>query len=124
MTIKEAISRLDALKYNTYTGEEKIEWLSRLDGMIKSQILDAHEGAGDVTFDGYDESTDPDTALLVQPPYDEVYLRWMEAQIDYHNGEYDRYNASILLFNTEYEAYSAWYLRTHLPKRGGRRFRF
>lgn len=124
MTIQEAISRLDALKYNTYTNAEKIEWLSRLDGMVKRHIIDAHEGGENVIFQGYGEETDTDTELLVPEPYDEIYLRWMEAQIDYSNGEYDRYNASILLFNTEYEAYSAYYLRTHLPKSGGKRFRF
>ena len=124
MTINEAIERLDNLKYNTYTNADKIAWLSKLDNMLKRHIIDTHEGAESVVFDGYTEDTDPDTELLATAPYDEMYLRWLEAQIDYTNGEYDKYNASILLFNTEYEAFNAFYTRTHMPLAAGRRFRF
>jgi hypothetical protein len=113
--IIEAISQLDALKPNTYSGSEKIVWLSRLDAMIKKNIIDTHEG-GDVTFTGYGEDTDQSTELLVAEPYDEMYLRWLEAQIDYANGEYERYNNSVDLFNTAYEEYKKYYNRTHMPK--------
>lgn len=124
MTIIQAINRLDALKYNTYTQSGKVEWLSRLDNMVKKHIIDTHEGAEDVVFTGYDDSTDIQTELLVPPPHDEMYLRWLEAQIDYHNGEYDKYNNAIIMFNTVFEAYQAYYTRTHMPAMRGRRFRF
>lgn len=124
MKIIEAITRLDALKFNTYTQTDKVEWLSGLDNMVKKHIIDTHEGAEDVIFTGYDESTDLQTELLVPAPHDEMYLRWLEAQIDYHNGEYDKYNNAIIMFNTVYEAYQSYYTRTHLPLIRGRRFRF
>ena len=115
MTIIEAISRVDALKHNTYTQTDKVQWLSRLDWMVKKHIIDTHEGAEEVSFTGYDDSTDLQTELLVPAPYDEVYLRWMEAQIDYHNGEYGKYNNSIEMFNTAYEGFQNYYNRTHMP---------
>lgn len=124
MKIIEAINRLDALKFNTYKQPEKIDWLSRLDSMVKKQIIDTHEGAETVTFTGYDDNTDPQTVLLVPAPHDEMYLRWMEAQIDYHNGEYDKYNNAILMFNTAFEAYAAYYNQNHMPVNRGRRFLF
>ncbi len=124
MNINEAINRLDALKANTYNQPEKIEWLSRVDSMVKKQIIDTHEGGEAVSFTGYDEDTDPHTELLVPAPYDEVYLRWMEAQIDYHNGEYDKYNNAIIMFNTAFEAYAAYYNQHHMPVSRGRRFLF
>lgn len=124
MTINEAIERVDNLKYNTYTNADKIAWLSKLDNMLKRHIIDTHEGAENIVFDGYSEDTDPATVLIAEAPYDEMYLRWLEAQIDYTNGEYDKYNASILLFNTEYDAYNAFYTRTHMPRSVLRRFRF
>ena len=124
MKIIEAINRLDSLKFNTYTQSDKVEWLSRLDNMVKKHIIDTHEGAEGVTFTGYDDDTDPQTELLVPVPYDEMYLRWLEAQIDYHNGEYDKYNNAIIMFNTAYEAYQAFYTRNHLPLVRGRRFLF
>lgn len=122
MKIIEAINRIDALKHNTYSQTDKINWLSRVDHMVKRHIIDTHEGAEDVTFTGYDDSTDLQTELLAPPPYDEMYLRWMEAMIDYHNGEYSKYNNAAEMFNTSYEAYQVYYNRTHMPK--GKKFKY
>lgn len=124
MKIIEAINRLDALNFNTYTDDDKVAWLSRLDNMVKKQIIDNHDGAEQITFSGYTPDTPTDTVLLVPAPYDEVYIRWMEAQIHYHNGEYDKYNNAIIMFNTAFQAYAAYYTQTHLPVRRGRRFLF
>ncbi len=124
MKIIQAINRLDALIFNTYTKPDKVAWLSGLDTMVKKQIVDIHEGSEKVFFAGYDDGTDLQTELLVPAPYDEMYLRWMEAQIHYHNGEYDKYNNAIILFNTAFEAYQAYYTRNHLPVVRGRRFLF
>lgn len=124
MKIIQAINRLDALVFNTYEQSDKLEWLSRLDSRVKKQIIDTHEGAEDVVFTKYDDSTDLNTELLVPAPYDEMYLRWLEAQIHYHNGEYDKYNNAVIMFNTAFEAYQAHYTRNHLPVVRGRRFLF
>ena len=122
MKIIEAITKIDSLKHNTYSEMDKVGWLSRLDHMVKKHIIDTHEGGEEVTFTGYDDSTNLQTELLVPAPYDEVYLRWMEAQIDYYNGEYERYNNAIDLFNTAYEGYQNYYNRTHMPK--GKKLKF
>lgn len=122
MTLIEAISKIDNLKHNTYTHEDKVSWLSRLDHMVKKEILDTHEGGDGTEFSGYDTDSSVETELLVPPPYDELYLRWLEAQIDYCNGEYDRYNNAMEMFNTAYQGYANYYNRTHMPK--GNRFRF
>ena len=121
MTIIEAITRVDHLKRgNSYGPEDKITWLSKLDWMIKRHIIDTHEGGDDIAFNGYDADTDQRTKLLAPPPYDEMYLRWLEAQIALANNEYDSYNAAITRFNTEYEAFACYYNREHLPKQAGR----
>ena len=52
MQLLEAINKIDALKPNTYSPDEKIWWLSELDGMIKKEIIDTHEGGKSVEFDG------------------------------------------------------------------------
>lgn len=123
MTIQEAIERTDELKFNTYSTAEKILWLSRLDWDIARNILDTHQGREGFGFFGYDQDTDPETVLLAPQPYDQMYLRYLESQIDYHNGENARYNVSSMLFNNQYEAYANYYKRTHLPVSHGR-FRF
>ena len=122
MKIIDAINTIDTLKHNTYTQTDKLAWLSTLDSMVKRQIIDTHEGADEVTFNGYDDSTDMDTELLVEAPFDEMYLRWLEAQIDYTNGEYGKYNNAILMYNTTFTAYKNHYNRTHKPL--GESFKF
>ena len=116
MKIIEAINRIDALKHNTYSQTDKVRWLSTLDSMVKNHVIDTHEGAEEVSFTGYDDTTDLQTELLMPAPYDEGYLRWLEAQIDYTNGEYGKYNNAVEAFTTFYDGYKAYYNRTHMPK--------
>ena len=116
MTIIEAITQIDSLKHNTYSQENKVQWLSRLDSMVKRLIIDTPEGGDDVVFTGYGDDTDLHTEMLIPAPFDEMYLRWLEAQIDYTNGEYGKYNNAILMFNTSWKEYQNYYNRTHMPK--------
>lgn len=122
MTILEAINRVDTTKPNSYTQNEKVGWLSTLDGIIKSEIIDTHEGGEDIVFKGYVADTSLDTVLLVPAPYDDIYIRWLEARIDYTNGEYGKYNNSLTAYNDAYDLYAAHYNRKHMPK--GKKFKF
>lgn len=124
MTIQEALERLDSLKYNTYTDAEKIAWLDRLDRTVKAQVIDTHEGAAILGFDGYMADTAIETTLLIPAPYDEAYIHYLAAQIDFANGEFDKYNAEITMYNTLYTAYAAAYNREHMPVTAVRRMLF
>lgn len=122
MTIIEAINRIDSVKPNGYTQAEKMRWLSTLDGIVKTNIIDTHEGAEGISFDGYTEETNLTTKLLVPAPYDEMYLFWLESKIDYWNGEMGRYNNSISMYNAAFAEFERYYNRTHMPK--GKKHKF
>ena len=122
MKILEAITHTDILKPNSYTQTEKVRWLSNLDGMIKTEIIDTHEGGEDIVFNGYNEETSLDTELIVPAPYVAVYIHYLEAQIDYANGELAKYNNSMQMFNTAYSNFERFYNRTHMPK--GNKFQY
>lgn len=122
MTIMDALYRIDELKPNSYSQPEKIKWLSSLDGVIKSEIIDTHEGGEDIVFSGYDEYADLNTVLLAPAPYDDIYIKWLEAMIDYTNGEYGKYNNSLVAYNDAYDLYQRHYNRTHMPK--GKKFKY
>ena len=124
MKIIEAIHKLDALKFNTYSQNDKIQWLSKLDLAVKRLIMDNCEENPAADFQGYTVDVPLDTELLVPAPFDEIYIRWLEAQIDYHNGEIDRYNNSISLYNAMFDAYGSYYIKHHKPKSRGSRFLF
>jgi hypothetical protein len=122
MKLREAIDRIDGLKHNTFTQGEKVMWINQLDGRVKAEIIDTHEGGDDIPFSPYNEKNDLGADLLIPEPFDSVYIRWLEAQVDYYNGELGRYNNSIAMFNEEYSAFQRHYNRHHMPK--GRGFKF
>lgn len=115
MTIREAIDRANGQEFNTYTDAEKIAWLSRLDERVALLVYETGSAGGP----WYDENTDMDTELLVPSPFAEMYIYWLVAQIGYANGEIDKYNNAIALYNTEYTGYAEWYHRNNVPKSHG-----
>ena len=118
MTIHDAIAEVDSLKPNMFGEKDKIRWLSRLDARIYEEIILTHrynEGEEEVSFAGYGED-DGEKELLVGQPHDELYLRWLEAQIDYHNMEYDSFNNSNAVFDAVFSSFRNAYNQSHMPK--------
>jgi hypothetical protein len=122
MTILEAIERVDSLRHNTFTQEEKIGWLAQVDALVAQELIRTHEGADGEPFQGYDSRTPLDRELLVPNPYDELYLHYLEAQMDYYHGEYDRYNRSMGMYQAVWLAFANFYNRSNRPL--GQRFRY
>lgn len=122
MTIMEALNKIDSLKPNVHTTVDKIKWLSILDGVIKAEIIDTHHGGEVAAFEEYKDD-DLLKTLLVPAPFDDIYTQWLSAQIDYANGEYDKYINSMAMYNSIYISYAKNYNKTHLPKNSGR-FKF
>lgn len=120
MKIIEAINQIDALKHNTYKQREKVAWLSNLDHLV-ADMMNAHEGE-EIVFEGYTVEKSLETDLLIPDSHSDVYMKWLEAQIDYNNGEYGKYNNVMLAYNSEWQEFERWYNRTHMPK--GKNFKF
>ena len=123
MKICDAIAQIDNLKRNTFSVRQKVLWLSRLESMVKRLVIDTHEGGDDITFNGFNEETDIYTELIMPEPYDQAYIYWLEAQIHYAYEDIDMYNSAIMMFNTAFEGFKAYYKQNHTPKGAGR-FRF
>ena len=120
MTIQEVIANVDDLMPNQYATEQKIRWLSTLDGKVFHELILTHCGAETAFFppDGYDSD---DCELLVQHPYaDDVYGNYLKSRIAAENNEIIKYDQFAALFNQAYNDYTAWYNRTHMPLQHGR----
>ena len=122
MTILEALGRVDSLRHNTFTQAEKIRWLAQVDGLVDRELRCTHEPKQTEPFQCYDEQTPLDQPLLVPSPYDELYLHYLCAQMDYYHAEYDRYNRSMAMYQAVRTAFVNEYNRTHRPL--GQRFRY
>ena len=120
MTVSEAIALVDRLKPNKFTAEDKVKWLSEIDGLIVRELVDTHEDsplAGE--FAGYTSlEASGDVQLIATYPYDILYRWYLESQIDLGNMEISKYNNSKTLFNSAYLTFTDHYNRTHMPRRG------
>lgn len=114
MTVAEVLERIDRERPGESTEEEKLRWLSQVDGQWYREVTRTHEGAEDVSFAPY-TAADKSAALLIAPPYDEVYIHFLYMQIDQRLGEIDRYNNDAALYNQGMLEARQAYNREHMP---------
>ena len=60
----------------------------------------------------YKWSEDADVTLVIPPPYDNAYISWLKAQIDYNNEEHASYANNQAQFNLDYEEFEKWVMRS------------
>ena len=111
MTIKELIDKVQEEKPNTFTDEKLLSYINEIEHDVAEQT---HE-----EFVPYTAVND--TELQVHPPYDRFYVSYVKAMIDYANGEYDRYQNAMQLFNAHFGEFMAWFADTYRPADDWRR---
>lgn len=116
MKISEAIAQLRSIKENQYDDETLVRWLSDVEGRIYEEVIKWHEDTDDIAHGPYSPDGDMDTALMVPNPYDDLYIKYLMAQVDYHNAELARYNNSMVMYNIALSDFANWYNRSHRPK--------
>lgn len=117
MTVQEAVDRVDALAPNQYSAEQKLRWLSDLDGKILLELSGPREARGVVpcAFESY---TEGEEELLVPAPFaGDVYENYLLSRIAQANAEIQKYNLYAALFNTAYQQFASWFLRSRRPSR-------
>lgn len=125
MTICQAIEKLDQLKPNTLQDEEKVAWLSEVDGRIHREIFLTHEDnpAGCV-FVPYDCCDDMHKQLLAREPYADLYHYYLSAMIDLATRDTESYTDNMILYNKGYREFEDHWTRTHMPKHQVTQFMF
>ena len=63
----------------------------------------------------YTYEEDKDTVLLVNPPHDKLYREYLTARIDYANGEYNKYQNTMQMFNEFWNEFVIWFARNYRP---------
>lgn len=107
-TIRTVIDRVNENKPNMLSKATMVAWLAELDGKITADVflMDVSE----VRQFSYSPETDMDTELLVRFPHDDMYYYWLCAKIDDANGEYNKYQNTMQLYNTCYNNFVNWFL--------------
>ncbi len=117
MKIREAIELADEVKPNAFSEKVKLGWLSDLEGRIAASVflLAPVEIADHFT---YHHPEDMDTELLVKPPYADIYELYLEAKIDEANGEYNKYQNTMQIYNEHYASFLRWFAGLYDPAQG------
>lgn len=114
MTVAQVIRMVDDIKPNAFSDETKTQWISECEGLVQTEILLlAVDDCRSYTFE-----RDADTVLLAKPPHDKLYWAYLSAMVDFGNGEYEKYQNTMQLFNSHYSEYMRWYALHYRPADG------
>ena len=105
MTAKEAIAQAERMRPGSMAGGDALEWLYALEARIMTEV------AGRMP----PPRLEMDDELIAIGTYARIYPLWLCAQSDFANAKAARYNNGAEMFNEVYEAFTAWWTRTHKP---------
>lgn len=112
MTGKEAIERTDLLRPNALSFEQKLGWLSDIDGLAFREVILTHEHEEGATFERYKDGSEE---LIIREPDTDVYHHYLCMQIDLACREVAAYGNDRTLFNNAYLTWQDYYNRTVMP---------
>lgn len=106
MKIAEIISEMRELNLGQYNDSTLIRWINEVDKQIHSFLC------------GFNKDIDeyvPHTAETDDVLVDEMtmYIHYLCAMTDFTNGEYQRYNNEITLYNASFDDFKNRYIKTH-----------
>lgn len=114
--IRDIIQLVDELKPNAFSEEAKLKWIAELDGKVAANVMLL--SIGDIRQMDYSYPEAMEHETLVEFPHDSMYQHWLEAKIDYANGEYNKYQNSMEQFNAHYGDFVRWFVRLYDPAQG------
>lgn len=114
MTIQELFAYVDNIKPNVFDEQTKIVWLNEIEARVQEEILLRWRGERTL----YRWPEDKNASPILDPPEDAIYRHWLEAQIDYANGEYSKYQATAARFNQAWSDFAARFATRWHPADG------
>jgi hypothetical protein len=118
MKLSDAIDIVDRLKRNQFSLEDKIRWIADLDEQILEEVIKPREGAEEyASWERYGTTAEElNRELIVPNVYAEIYTYKLAMEIDYANGELNKYANDQILYNKLMSAYQNWYNHYHMVK--------
>jgi hypothetical protein len=107
MTASEVIARAKEVRQTSAGYSQFLKWINTIEGRIQVEIMGRK--LDEITT--YTEQND-NTDLLIPMPYDEAYVLYLCAMIDFFNEEWDLYANDAEVFEKTFEDYKAAYLKS------------
>ena len=109
-TLKEILERAEQEKPDAFSNPVKARWLTELEGKIALDCFQMSPKEAQALR--YSWPQDQNKVMLVRFPNEEIYALYLEAMIDFHNGEPDRYQNTMERFNQAFLGFKQWLLMT------------
>lgn len=110
-TLKSVIEYVDEIKPNAFSDEAKTQWVNECEGLVQTEVL----LLADTELISYSYYTDKDKELLVKHPHVKIYWAYLTAMIDFANGEYNKYQNTMQMFNAFFSEYMRWFALWYHP---------
>lgn len=110
-TLKSVIEYVDEIKPNAFSNEAKTQWVNECEGLVQTEVL----LLADTELISYSYDTDKDKELLVKHPHVKIYWAYLTAMIDFANGEYNKYQNTMQMFNAFFGEYMRWFALWYHP---------
>lgn len=106
MTVNELINAVRALRATAQTDGALVQYLNEIEGRVQT------EGLGVMPEDIVEYTAGKDAALIVEPPYDKLYIYYVAAMVDFGDGEFRRYENTSQMADAAYCEWAKWRQRT------------
>lgn len=116
MTLGKLIEKIVEQKGQQYDTGILTDWVNEIEGQAVEEVINQADG-NNIAFVPYDYTQDVERTLRIPDRFQDVYLNYLYAKIDFGNQETERYNNDVAMYNASYEAYAAWFPREHRPKK-------
>lgn len=98
MKVSEALEKVKERKPNAYDDHMLLEWLNEIEARVQRELMDTPpEGILSYTITDHMEHE-----LLLPKPYDVMYLNYIIAMIEFNQQEYEAYNNTVDLVNSQF----------------------
>lgn len=104
MKVSDVINYVDAMEPNAYSSVQKARWIEECEGIVWQRAFLLQP----IKFPDRPPWTVMEEELGLAAPHDKVYTRYLQAQIHYANGEYERYASSMQMFNAALSELLQW----------------
>lgn len=134
-TVASILEQYNIERPNQIDDNIKMQWLKKVEKMLINEVIIQHEHdltdndrislvvvgstlkitpAG--TLEEHLDSFDMDTHLLVDEPYDDLYIFYMDQRKALMENDTKRYNVASTQYNNAYYAYQQYFNRTYKTK--------
>lgn len=87
-------------------------WVNEIEAQAVDQVL-SHGVQYDNEFKPYTYEYDCEKTLLIPDRFQDVYVNYLLAKIDFLNQETERYNNDVAMMEAAWKEYQGWYFRNH-----------